>query len=74
MRVKTLERRRRRLVEHLGESNRNLRQATSRGHDQIDRYTRALMERSVQSTEADIAWLDELIAAERHSFEPKRAI
>jgi hypothetical protein len=25
----------------------------------------ALMERSVRSTEADIAWLDELIAGER---------
>ncbi len=74
MRVKTLERRRRRLVEHLGESTRSLRQATTRGREQIDRYTRALMERSVQSTEADIAWLDELIAAERQSFEPKRTI
>ena len=35
MRVKTLERRRRRLVEHLGESTRSLRQATARGRDQI---------------------------------------
>ena len=74
MRVKTLERRRRRLIEHLGESTRNLRQATARGRDQIDRYTRALMERSVQSTETDIAWLDGLIAAERQNFDPKRAI
>ena len=73
MRVKTLERRRRRLVDQLGESTRNLRRATTRGRDQIDRYTRALMERSVRSTESDIAWLDELIAAERHSVEPKNA-
>jgi DNA-binding PadR family transcriptional regulator len=73
MRVKTLQRRRRRLVEHLGESTRNLRRATAPGRDQVDRYTRALMERSVQSTEADIAWLDELIAAERH-IDPKHTI
>ncbi len=30
-----------------------------------DRYRLALMERRVRSTEADIAWLDELIAGER---------
>jgi DNA-binding PadR family transcriptional regulator len=30
-----------------------------------DRYRLALMERRVHSTEADIAWLDELIAGER---------
>ena len=30
-----------------------------------DRYRMALMERRVRSTEADIAWLDELIASER---------
>ena len=30
-----------------------------------DRYRMALMERSVRSTEVDIAWLDELIAGER---------
>jgi DNA-binding PadR family transcriptional regulator len=30
-----------------------------------DRYRMALMERRVRSTEADIAWLDELIAGER---------
>ena len=32
-----------------------------------DRYRLALMERKVHSTEADIAWLDELIAGERSS-------
>ena len=32
-----------------------------------DRYRLALMERRVHSTEADIAWLDELIAGERSS-------
>ena len=31
----------------------------------LDRYRLALMERRVQATEADIAWLDELIAGER---------
>ncbi|MDK1018879.1 MAG: PadR family transcriptional regulator [Actinomycetota bacterium] len=35
-----------------------------------DRYRAALMEHALQSTEADIAWLDGLIAAERGAASP----
>jgi len=64
LRITTLERRRRQLVELLVESRRTPRDAQPQ-RNSIDRYTRALMERTVRATEADIAWLDELIAAER---------
>jgi DNA-binding PadR family transcriptional regulator len=64
LRITTLERRRRQLVELLVESRRTLREAQAT-RTSIDRYTLALMERMVRTTEADIAWLDELIAAER---------
>jgi hypothetical protein len=64
LRISTLERRRRQLVELLVESRQPLREAQMR-RAAIDRYTLALMERTVRTTEADIAWLDELIAAER---------
>ncbi len=37
----------------------------------MDAYTIALMRRSLSSTEADIAWLDELIESER-AARPKR--
>ncbi len=37
--------------------------------DRVDRYTQALMEHGVRSAEADVAWLDELIASERGSEE-----
>jgi DNA-binding PadR family transcriptional regulator len=69
LRVMTLERRRRQLGERLGEARDVLRTAT-RGATSVDRYTRALMERRVQSAEADIAWLDGLIAAERAAQRP----
>jgi DNA-binding PadR family transcriptional regulator len=64
LRITTLERRRRQLVELLVESRRTLREAQLH-RTSIDRYTLALMERTVRTTESDIAWLDELIAAER---------
>ncbi len=64
LRITTLERRRRQLVEQLVESRQTLRDART-ARTSIDRYTRALMERTVRTTEADISWLDELIAAER---------
>ncbi|MDJ0960482.1 MAG: PadR family transcriptional regulator [Acidimicrobiia bacterium] len=64
LRITTLERRRRQLVDLLVDSRRTLREAQAR-RGTIDRYTLALMERTVRSTEADIAWLDELISAER---------
>ena len=61
-RVRSLERRRRQLVDRMGEAERALRKATI---NNADRYTLALMRRTVISTQADIEWLDELIAAER---------
>ena len=63
-RIRALQGRRRELVTALGTARRTLRDATAPGEQQ-DRYTRALMERSVSITQSDIAWLDELIAAER---------
>jgi len=64
LRIQTLQRRRRQLVDRLGVSKSALRDATAR-RGSLDRYTQALMERSLRTTEADIEWLDELIAAER---------
>ena len=64
LRIRSLERRRRDLVERLGETRRSLRRAKGQP---ADRYTLALMRRSVITTQADIEWLDELIAAERGS-------
>lgn len=62
LRLRSLERRRRQLVERLVETQRVLRRGAAAP---TDRYTLALMRRTVITTEADIAWLDELIAAER---------
>ena len=64
LRIQTLQRRRRQLVRRLADATSSLRDATAR-RDQLDRYTRSLMERSLRTTQADIAWLDELIALER---------
>jgi DNA-binding PadR family transcriptional regulator len=64
LRITTLERRRRQLVDQSVDARRTLREAKAR-RTTIDRYTLALMERTVRSTESDIAWLDELISAER---------
>lgn len=64
LRIRSLERRRNQLVERMGEAQRALGKATRR---ESDRYTLALMRRTVITTQADIAWLDELIAAERGS-------
>lgn len=62
LRSRSLERRRRQLVDRLGDSQQSLKKAQTNA---ADRYTLALMRRTVLSTQADIAWLDELIAAER---------
>ncbi|NOX23678.1 MAG: PadR family transcriptional regulator [Actinobacteria bacterium] len=64
-RIKSLDRRRNELVERLADSRRSMRLANGRGRERPDRYAKALMERGVRSTESDIAWLDQLIAAER---------
>ncbi len=62
LRIGSLEQRRRYLVERLAESRKALQRATGRKED---RYKLALMRRSVIRTQADIEWLDELIAGER---------
>jgi DNA-binding PadR family transcriptional regulator len=62
LRIRSLERRRRQLVERIGDAQRTLQRAAT---GEADRYTLALMRRTVITTQADIAWLDELIAAER---------
>jgi DNA-binding PadR family transcriptional regulator len=69
LRLATLERRRRELITELGTARRTLREATARRNG-VDRYAKALMERTVRSTQADIAWLDQLIAEERGSAPP----
>lgn len=69
LRLAVLQNRRRQLTAELGEAQRSLRAAAARPGS-LDRYVRALMERSVRSTQADIAWLDELIAAERGAVAP----
>lgn len=62
LRVRSLERRRRQLIERLRDAQQALHKA---GSVSTDRYTLALMRRAVINTEADIVWLDELIASER---------
>ena len=62
LRLRALERRRRQLVERLRDAQQELRKA---GAGSADRYTLALMRRAVTNTQADIVWLDELVAAER---------
>ena len=63
-RLGVLEERRTALQDRLHGARTSFRGARS-GAKNPDRYRMALMERRVRSTEADIAWLDELIAGER---------
>lgn len=63
-RLSVLEDRRLALQERLHGARRSFKGARGAGRG-TDRYRLALMERRVRSTEADIAWLDELIAGER---------
>ena len=70
IRVRSLEHRRRDLVARLGDTRRSLQRATGLPED---RYTLALMRRTVIATQADIEWLDELIAAERGAAQNKNA-
>lgn len=60
-RLTLLERRRAQLVERLDEARRRVRSG-----GRLDTYTRSLLEHRADSTQADIAWLDRLIDAERH--------
>ena len=70
-RLGLLERRRVHLTSRLVESRRSMKASVSRTRRRMDAYTIALMRRSLSSTEADIAWLDELIENER-AARPKR--
>ena len=70
-RLGVLERRRAHLTTRLAESRRSIKESANRTRRRMDDYTLALINRSVSSTEADIAWLDELIENERAS-RPKR--
>jgi len=63
-RIQVLDRRRRELSTQLKTAREILIEARSATKNE-DRYRIALMEHSMQSTEADIAWLDGLVAAER---------
>ncbi len=63
-RIQVLDRRRRELSTQLKAAREILIEARSATKNE-DRYRIALMEHSMQSTEADIAWLDGLVAAER---------
>ncbi|MFN2555900.1 MAG: PadR family transcriptional regulator [Nitriliruptorales bacterium] len=61
IRIRLLERRKAYLHEKLDDLRASLREA----HERIDSYTLSLMRHGLESTASDIAWLDELIAAER---------
>ena len=61
-RLAFLERRRSQLTQRLAKTRRTPATRT------IDRYTRSLLEHRAQSTEHDLAWIDELIAQERESI------
>jgi DNA-binding PadR family transcriptional regulator len=60
-RIGLLERRRAHLVERLAQARSSIRA----GRERLDAYSRSLMEHSTETTERDISWLDQLIAAER---------
>lgn len=63
-RVRLLERRRQGLQERLAEVKAHLRDPGT-----TDNYQRALMDHARAATEADIAWLNDLIHTERQKFE-----
>jgi DNA-binding PadR family transcriptional regulator len=64
-RLELLERRRADLSDRLAE-------ARGRSPRRGDRYLRSLAEHRTESTARDLAWLDELIAAERRAAEPSQ--
>ena len=71
-RIGVLEHRRAHLTTRLTESRRTMKESANRTKRRMDEYTMALMERSVNSVEADIAWLDELIENERAARPPRK--
>jgi DNA-binding PadR family transcriptional regulator len=60
-RMRLLERRRAQLAERLADAQ----AAPSRSPQQLDVYTRSLMDHVTESTEREISWIDTLIEAER---------
>jgi len=60
-RIEFLERRKTVLRERIASARTSLKRTA----DRVDRYTQSLMEHGVRSAEADVAWLDDLIASER---------
>src|SRR3989304_804164 len=60
-RIEFLERRKTVLRVRIAAARNSLRRTA----DRVDRYTHSLMEHGVRSAEADVAWLDELIASGR---------
>lgn len=62
-RLRTLKRRRRRLIERLRTAQEAMARSIEDGHD--DPYSSALLRHNIQTTEADIEWLDQLIAYAR---------
>ena len=62
-RLTLFERRRARLVERLAAA----RTAIRADRDHLDSYARSLVEHGTKTTEADISWLEGLIAAERNT-------
>jgi DNA-binding PadR family transcriptional regulator len=60
-RMRILEGRRRQVEERRG----GLREAVSRASNSFDRYTRQLHQLGLESSEREVKWLNELIAAER---------
>ena len=61
VRIGFLERRKSVLRERIATARTSLRKTA----DRVDRYTQSLTEHGVTAAEADVAWLDELIASER---------
>ena len=68
-RIGFLERRKAVLRERIATARNSLRKTA----DRVDRYTQSLMEHGVRAAEADVAWLDELIASERDEDAPREA-
>ena len=66
-RLGLLERRRAHLTERLAQFRSQMKQSMRETKERMDTYTLSLMRHGLDSTESDIRWLDDLIAAERSS-------
>lgn len=67
-RMRILEGRRRQVEER----REGLREAVSRATGSLDRYTRQLHQLGLESSEREVRWLNELIAAEQSTASPKK--